>query len=244
MKLSNPASRSDLHIKRKDKVLEVGGGDHPHPRANVVVDKYVDSNFHRGGNIRVLRHQEFLNADGEALPFEDKSFDYVICSHVLEHVDNPIKFMSEQMRVAPAGYLETPSVIGECLMPKASHRWVLLEIDDKIVMYEKEKIGFQAWQDLSYVFQHYLPENSIGYKIMQRTHADLTIVNYEWSEKVELLINPDSTYYSDYFTQPWDEAACNKFLTQRSLGKESVSSARAMLDIIRSVFRSRVLKRG
>jgi SAM-dependent methyltransferase len=103
MKVRNPRNRQDLNIKKTDRVLEVGGGHRPHPRANVVVDKFIHNNFHRSGDLKVLKNQVFLEADGENLPFSDKEFDYVICSHVLEHVENPEKFLSEQFRVAKRG---------------------------------------------------------------------------------------------------------------------------------------------
>ena len=37
--------------------------------------------------------------DIHKLPYKDNSFDYVICSEVLEHVENPIKAMQELKRV-------------------------------------------------------------------------------------------------------------------------------------------------
>lgn len=243
MKIRTPSSRFDLSIKADYKVLEVGGGHNPHPRANIIVDKFVESNYHRSGDIKVLNHQQFMNADGENLPFEDKSFDYVICAQVLEHVNDPVQFLKEQSRVASYGYLETPNIIGEFLIPKESHRWILQEIDNKVVMYDKEYIGFKPMMDFGYVFQEFLPKHSLGFKIMQQTHSDLTLMKLEWKDDIEVLVNPDSSYYLDYFTKPWGEEACNRFFENRSLAGEGASSFSAFLDICRSVFNSKILKR-
>lgn len=241
MKISNPKSRSHLSIKKDDHVLEVGPGNFPHLRSNVLVEKFIDHNYHRTGDVRSFKNQTLICADGEDLPFSDKSFDYSICCHVLEHVDNPKKFVAELVRVSHAGYLETPTLIGEYIMPKESHKWVVLEIDDKIVMYEKTKIDFQSGPDLSYLFQNYLPTQSIGYKIFQRSHYHLVNVNYEWKDNVELLVNPDSSYYKKFFTRPLCEDYVNKIFAKRSLAEEAKMVVWALSDIIKSVFKSKVL---
>ena len=41
---------------------------------------------------------EFLTADLERLPFEDSSFDLVVSSHVLEHLENPIEYLDYSKR--------------------------------------------------------------------------------------------------------------------------------------------------
>lgn len=242
MKICNPRSRFELSVKNSERVLEVGGGHNPHPRANVVVDKFAESNFHRSGDIKVLKNQTFLEADGENLPFKDNEFDYVICNHVLEHVDNPIKFLQEQSRVAKRGYIETPSYIGEHLVPKKSHRWLLLEIDNKIVMVEKEKVKFHTSADFGDMFLDYLPENSIGYKILQRTHADLLTVRHEWTKSIDVVVNPEDPALLKYFTEPWTEEIYKKMMVQRSMGAEAMAATRAIFEIARNVFKSKVLR--
>jgi ubiquinone/menaquinone biosynthesis C-methylase UbiE len=42
----------------------------------------------------------FYRADGKKLPFEDNYFDMVICSQVLEHIENPREVVKEIMRVS------------------------------------------------------------------------------------------------------------------------------------------------
>jgi methyltransferase type 11 len=72
MKHRNPISREDLTIKKDDLVLEVGSGHNPTYRANVIVEKFIDSNYHRSGNIKIFPHQKFVVADGANMPFKDK----------------------------------------------------------------------------------------------------------------------------------------------------------------------------
>jgi SAM-dependent methyltransferase len=243
MKIKTPASRYHLSIKKNDYVLEVGGGHNPHPRSNVVVDKYVDDNTHRARDLKVLPKQKFFQADGENLPFKDREFDYTICCHVLEHVPDPVKFVNEQTRVSGRGYIETPSLIGCYLSPKKSHKWVILDIDDKIVMYDKELIGFNPPLDLGHLFLRYLPSHAIGFKILQRTHPEIMTMNYEWKDNVDLLVNPQDNYYLKYFKEPWGKEFCDKFITQRSMTGEAKASVAAFYDIIKAVFKSKVLNK-
>ena len=224
-------------------MLDVGSGHNPHPRANVVVDKYVDDNYHRAGDIKILNKQEFISADGENLPFKDKEFDYVICNHVLEHVDNTIKFLAELSRVGKRGYIETPSLLGEHLIPKPSHKWLLLDINDKLVIVDKTKVNFKTSHDFGLLFLDYFQQHSLGYKILQRTHHQLFTVNYEWKDDIDYLLDPQDEAYLKYFTQPWDKEHYRAIMPQRSLKQELMRASGATMDIIRSVFKSKVLKK-
>jgi len=191
----------------------------------------------------VYNNQQFICADGENLPFDNKSFDYVICCQVIEHVNDPIKFANEQSRVAKAGYMETPSLIGEYLIPKESHKWVILEIDEKIVMYDKEQIGFTSSRDFGHIFLDYLPKQSIAYKLLQRTHSKMLSVNYEWKDNIDVLINPESSYFRDFFVKPWDENTCQQLLKTRNISSEFMSTFSAFLDISKNVFNSKILRK-
>ncbi|MEN3047045.1 MAG: methyltransferase domain-containing protein [Candidatus Hydrothermales bacterium] len=53
-----------------------------------------------------------LVGDGFNLPFKDNSFDLVVCTHTLEHIKNPILFLSEIKRVLKSRgilYLSLPN---------------------------------------------------------------------------------------------------------------------------------------
>jgi SAM-dependent methyltransferase len=243
MKIRNPKSRFDLKIKRGEKVLEVGGGHNPHPRANVVVDKYVDSNFHRSGDIKVLDKQTFLEADGEALPFKDKEFDYVICCHVLEHAENPVKFLAEQFRVAKRGYLETPSLLGEYLFPRVSHKWILQEFKDVLYLVDKKKLGFSYGYDLGELIQEYLPTHSIGFKILERTHPNMINVRIEWEADFKYVVEPEDPEIRKYFNGKWDLSWGDDFFPRKTMLQEFKDASAAFGDITKSVFKSKLLKK-
>lgn len=99
-------------IASKDNVLEVGPGGSPHPRSNVLLEKVFEgekeAKSQRGYANKPKTKQKMVYYDGGRFPFKNKEFDYVICSHVLEHVleeDLPT-FISELQRVAKAGFIE------------------------------------------------------------------------------------------------------------------------------------------
>ena len=243
MKVRNPKSRFDLSVKRSDKVLEVGGGHNPHPRSNVVVDKYVDSNFHRSGDIKVLKNQQFLNADGENLPFADKEFDYVICCQVLEHVENPVRFLTEQFRVAKRGYIETPSLIGEYLFPRESHKWILHEYKDVLYLVDKKNLGFNYGYDLGHLIQDYLPKHSIGFKILERTHPNIETVRIEWETDFPYVVEPTDPEVLKFFKGKWQLEWADAFFPKKTMSQEFKDAMVAFKEISKSVFRSKILKK-
>ncbi|MBV5322947.1 MAG: methyltransferase domain-containing protein [Ilumatobacteraceae bacterium] len=103
-----------------DKVLEIGPGANPHPRS----DAFLELDFASGQDRIAQRGGGQKEADfgakpiyrysGDVFPFADQAFDYVICSHVIEHVPDPEAFMAEVFRVGSGrGYLEYPLVTYE-----------------------------------------------------------------------------------------------------------------------------------
>lgn len=103
-----------LSIKPEFRVLEIGPGATPHPRSDVFLEKIYDSEEElvlQSGNVGVLKTEKpVVTYSGGKFPFKDREFDYVICSHVLEHVDDVPFFLSEICRVASKGYIEFPTI--------------------------------------------------------------------------------------------------------------------------------------
>lgn len=84
------------------KVLEIGPGHVPFPRA----DSFVDWEPRLPNTVK-------CDLGSEALPFADKSFDFIYCRHVLEDMFSPFLLCREMARVGKAGYIETPSPVAE-----------------------------------------------------------------------------------------------------------------------------------
>ncbi len=125
-----------LDIRPEERVLEIGSGHRPFLRANVVVDLDFTCGEHRDGQAMYIEsHKTYIQADLTSLPFKDKSFDWVICSHVLEHVSNPAKACQELMRVAHKGFIETPRKWTEYYAGHPTHRWLIDEINE-VLMFE------------------------------------------------------------------------------------------------------------
>jgi predicted SAM-dependent methyltransferase len=106
-------------------MLDVGPGPFPHPRAT----HYLDLNPEHLKPMSDKGKSTILADLSTGLPrIESKRFDYVWCSHVLEHVDDPRKAASTLSRIAKRGTLVLPSVIKESLFnfEEADHQWLIL----------------------------------------------------------------------------------------------------------------------
>jgi hypothetical protein len=129
------------------KVLDVGGASGPLTRADHVIDivpyEAVQFTNSRGAGQHRFDKESYTQFDicsRKEWPFADKSFDYVVCSHVLEDIRDPLWVCSELIRVSKAGYIETPSRLYEStfglevkgLAGAAHHRWVVELIDSKL----------------------------------------------------------------------------------------------------------------
>lgn len=239
MKQHTPIDRSKLHIKRRDHVLEIGGGHNPMYRSNVIVEKYIDSNEHRGGNIRIFPHQLFINADGENLPFKDKEFDYVVCNQVLEHTEDPIAFITELQRVAQAGYIEVPSLIGESLFPKKSHKWVCLEINNHLVLYEKQKLP-NFYPDFGRTFLNNLPYESLALRIFYHCYNQANVIRYEWKNSISLIVNPQDSYYQSFFTKDWDDAMSKTIFPSRSTISDLLVFSKATFFVLKNMIMNKL----
>ena len=174
-----------MNIRPDDFVLEIGSGHNPKARSDVLCDKFIADNEQRGGAI--VTDRPIVEADGQFLPFADGAFDYVICSHVLEHVETPTQLISELERVACRGYIETPSEIGERLYGWHYHNWVVNLIDGCLTLQRNR--GTPQFGQLF----HRLAVTDPQWKRFHLTHHNLFLVQYEWENRINYEILSDQT---------------------------------------------------
>jgi len=120
MRLAWACRRLHCPVPKSALVLEVGFCGSPYFRANVLIDAYAETRERHWAPF--ITDRPSVLGMGEALPFRDKSFDFVIASHVLEHSADPENFLRELQRVAKAGYIETPDAFMERINPYWDHR--------------------------------------------------------------------------------------------------------------------------
>ena len=112
------------------KILDIGCGYSAHEKANVICDVQDLSMFYKD--------KKFVKLDGKILPFNDKEFDFVIASHVVEHVEDVNFFLKELERVSSKGYIELPTSLEDNLVfeNKNDHLWHMTfdDINQKLLI--------------------------------------------------------------------------------------------------------------
>jgi len=99
------------------KILDVGCGFTANINASVVADIKDLSDYYK--------EKKFIKIDGKNLPFKDKEFDFVIASHVIEHIEDFEFFIKELERISTKGYIELPTRFSDNLVfeNKNDHIW-------------------------------------------------------------------------------------------------------------------------
>ena len=125
-----------LDINPNWNVLDIGCGYSAHKDAKVVCDIQDLSSFYKDKN--------FVKLSEGNLPFKDKEFDFVISSHVIEHVQDVALFIKELERVSSKGYIELPTVLEDNLVfeNKKDHLWQMWFDDDNSKLIISKRVQF------------------------------------------------------------------------------------------------------
>ena len=153
-------------------VLDIGGWGKPLTRADWVLDlmPYESRGFYgRDGDLpERFTASTWITCDlcsREPYPFKDKEIDFVVCSHTLEDVRDPIWVCQEINRIGKRGYIEVPSRLEEqsygvqgTWVGWGHHRW-LVDIDGDQVRFtfkhhvihgrESDHFPVQFWEQLA-----------------------------------------------------------------------------------------------
>ncbi len=178
--------RLRIPVQKSDLVVDIGGGDQPHWRADVIVDKFPEgeraSQRFLGGSMSPDR--PIFVVDAGDLPFRTGTFDYAVCSHTLEHVPDPKAAVEEMCRVAKRGYIEVP----DCSMAKIhdfpTHLWWCSLEDGVLVFRAKTRRDFDL--DIARLMSD--PSLGSGIRRLARQNFDRCIIVLRWEGTVEVRV--------------------------------------------------------
>ena len=167
-------------------ILDIGCGYNANKFAKVVCDIQDLSNYYQD--------KEFIRLTEKKLPFKDKEFDFVVASHVIEHVQDVDFFIKEIERVSKKGYIELPTMLEDNLVfeNKNDHIWHM-DFDDvgnrllisKKIQYFEPVLTVSTIKKLNEIFRTSLVleliwEDSINYIVnqsMESTFKKMSVLN-------------------------------------------------------------------
>ena len=181
-----PDSQSLILLKRTSKknidtilknnpnwnVLDIGCGYRAHPNAKKIAEIQDLSKYYEG--------REFIKIDGKKLPFKDHEFDYVIASHVIEHVEDFEFFIKELERISTKGYIELPSRLGDNLVfeNKNDHIWWFVYDDIKNIILASKR---------NQIIEPFITVSTA--KLFEKIFRESFVIELFWEKKIEYQID-------------------------------------------------------
>ncbi len=174
---------SKIHIEKilsenpNWKILDIGCGYGANKYATTVSDILDLSNHYKD--------KSFVKITEKKLPFNDKEFDFVIASHVAEHVEDVSFFLDELARIGKKGYIEVPTRLEDNLVfeNKKAHIWHLV-FDDV-----KNQINISKKQ------QYFEPVLTVGtIKKLNDYFRESLVIELNWEDTIEFnIVDNEST---------------------------------------------------
>ena len=162
------------------KILDIGCGYNANKFANEICD-VQDLSSH-------YPEKKFTRLIEKKLPFEDKVFDFVIASHVMEHVEDIEFFIKELERISKKGYVELPTMLEDNLVfeNKKDHLWHMDFDDVNLKLLISKKIQFM---------EPILTVSSI--KKLNKVFRKSFIIELFWEDKIDYEIDKSMNNYFD-----------------------------------------------
>ena len=162
-----------LKNNRNWKILDIGCGYSANKYSTIIADVQDLSNFYENKN--------FVKIDEKKLPFKDKEFDFIISSHVIEHVEDFEFFIKELERISKRGYIELPTRFADNLIHenKYDHIWWFKydDINNQIVASKKNQL-MEPFINVS-----------TG-KLFEKIFRESFVLELMWEDKIEYEIDP------------------------------------------------------
>ena len=173
--------QSILSEKKNWKILDIGCGYSANEFATTICDVQDLSEFYKEKN--------FVKLENKSLPFKDNEFDFVIASHVLEHVEDFKFFIKELERVSNKGYIELPTKLEDNLVfeNKKDHLWHMdfNDVDSKLIISNKLQ------------FVEPILTVSVAHKLRKNFKSSFVIELY-WENKIDYDYKNDEESYEKF----------------------------------------------
>lgn len=154
------------------KILDIGCGYRAHPAASTIADVQDFS--------KLYKDKKFVKIEEKTLPFKDKEFDFVIASHVIEHVKDFEFFIKELERISTKGYIELPSRLADNLVfeNQKDHVWWFSynDIDECLVASKKNQL-IEPFINVSTA------------KFLEKIFRESLVIELMWENKIEYIID-------------------------------------------------------
>ena len=154
------------------KILDVGCGYRANKYATVLADVQDLSDFYK--------EKKFIKINEKILPFKDKEFDFVIASHVVEHVEDFEFFLRELERISTKGFIELPTRLGDNLVfeNKTDHIWWFTYDDaNNLIIASKRNQLINPFITVSMA------------KIFEKIFRESLVIELAWEEIIEYKID-------------------------------------------------------
>ena len=149
-------------------ILDIGCGYSANQFANTICDVQDLSEFYKD--------KKFIKLNAKELPFENNQFDFVIASHVMEHVKDIKFFISELERVSKKGYIELPTKLEDNLVfeNKKDHLWHMNfdDINLRLLISKKTQI-----------FQPIITVSTLNK--LRENFKDSLVLELYWEDKID-----------------------------------------------------------
>jgi len=157
---------------KKWNVLDIGCGYTANKHATTIADVQDFTDFYKG--------KKFIKINDKKLPFKDKEFDFVIASHVIEHIEDFEFFINELERITTKGYIELPTRLGDNLVfeNKKDHIWWFIYDDVKEMLFASKK---------NQLLDPFITVSTS--KMLEKMFRESMVIELTWKDKINYEIN-------------------------------------------------------